>query len=260
MCAILKGADTGMRIGIITEDVENTMLMEQSPVEAIANVIDFYFPYVFVYLLDIIEDVGIAGMKEKYTIKNKEAITEENWQQHLAEIFWAIAAKENVYDYMFFNDYYLYMNFFLQYPRLTGQMLHRGMNCSGILTEYKQMQLSGNVYRFIEDVEYMFIYDEEGSVEELSTEDEMLYEIMHIDDIIAEYKRTNLLYQADTISNAEGQVTLLLKDGRILKGVSERIGGIYTTEGHEIREAMTLAIGELDYVFVEEEEIEEIIG
>lgn len=188
-----------MKSIVLHKDVENKMILEQSPIDKIAKVIDFYFPYLLTNLLSVIESVGVEHLKEKYDITTVKELTSENWQQHLPELFWNIAAKENVYDYLFFNDYYLYINFFLQYPRITGKEIDKGLNCEKILHIYENMELEGMVYRFIEEVEYIFIANENfKKSDELSCsdmklyeEDEMLYEIMHIDEIMHEHKQNN---------------------------------------------------------------------
>lgn len=247
-----------MRSSIVTEDVRNSIIMRECPIESIARLIDFHFPYLVANLLNIIEDMGVDGILVNYDVKNRDEINKTNWQEHLPELFWAVAAKENVFDYMFFNDYYLYVNFFLQYPRISGRKMHSGQNCMGILEDYKQMELSGSVYRFIDEVEYLFIHNDDSD-EVITPEDEILYEISHIEETIEEYKKKSLLYRADAVSEEKGQVTLKLKSGEILTGVSDGIAGVYHKEGYDIYTALTLIKGEMDIVFVEEEEIEEIL-
>lgn len=242
----------------VCHDIKNTTIMELSPIENIAKLLDFNYPYFFVMLLDIIEDKGIEGMKAEFEVAN-ESINDKNYHMHLAELFWAVYTKlySHIEDILFLNDYYLYLNFFLQYPILTGKDAYPGMTFESILNEYRKTNIKGSVYRFIKDVEYVLVVGKNRGADD---EDDMLEEISEIEKNIKNYQSNNLLYQAQEISDKKGEVSLLLKDGNVVTGKVDRIGGIYAEEGYTIRTALTFELDECEYVFIEEEQIEKILS
>ena len=107
---------------LIIGPVENKLLMQESPLESIAKVIDYYFPFFIKNILDIADEQtrGLLDIKEIET--NKEQI-----QKNLVDYFWTAAKNGNIFDLMFFQDYILYIKFFLQYPIVTGQYLDINM-------------------------------------------------------------------------------------------------------------------------------------
>ena len=82
----------------------------------------------------------------------------------------------------------------------------------------------------------------------------------HEEGEIYTYKKNNILYQADEVSNCKGQVSLQLNDGRVVTGRSEGIGGVYDCEGYKMLTALTLEVDEYDYEFIEEEQVKKILG
>lgn len=234
-----------METGIIQGPVSNKKIMELSPIEKIAKVIDFYFPYLVKNLMDIVDNQEVEVLNQKYDLN----IAEDSKHQHLIEYFWACAKKENVYDLMFFNDYKLYVNFFLQYPIITGKEMDENFNFSRILEEYRQMGISGNVAQIVDGEDYYFV-----------CHDDMPEEIADIDETIAKYLENSKLYQADRISEEKGKVTLELMDGTLREGISWGISGVYTGNGYEIKEMLTLAdMDEKGYIQLEESEIKKIL-
>lgn len=155
----------------ICHDIKNTTIMEHSPVEQIAQLLDYYYPSFFDRLLDLIEAKGVEGIKKEFEVKGETVAEEGNYQQHLPELFWAVYSSmyRNINDIFFLNDYYLYLNFFLQFPRLTGQEIKRDTTFVKILCAYRNTKLTGSVYRFIEEVEYLFVA---GKVAEVTEEEE----------------------------------------------------------------------------------------
>ena len=89
---------------------------------------------------------------------------------------------------MFLNDYYLYINFFLQYPMLTEKNIHAGMTFESILDEYRKIKMRGMVYRFIEEVEYVLVVGQEQDEED--EDSDMIREICEIENEIQLYKNT----------------------------------------------------------------------
>ncbi|MBO5372723.1 MAG: hypothetical protein J6A75_08390 [Lachnospiraceae bacterium] len=234
-----------MQSGLVKGPVSNKKIIEFSPIEKIAKVIDFYFPFLVKNLLDIVDNQEIDILNKKYNLN----IFEGSKHQHLVEYFWAIAKKENIYDLMFFQDYMLYINFFLQYPILAGKEMDENMNFSRILAEYCKMELTGNVAQITDKDFCYFVY-----------QNDMSEEIANIDETIAQYKAESKLYQADRVSEEKGKVTVELMDGTIKEGISWGISGIYTGKGYEIKEMLTLAdMDEKGYMHLEEEEIKNIL-
>ena len=163
----------------VCHDIKNATVMEVSPIDKIAKMMDFYYPYFFAELLGMIEDKGIEEIKAEFKVGNAEAINEKNYQLHLAEVFWAVYTKlyNNIADILFLNDYYLYFNFFLQYPIVTGKEVCSEMSFEKILQEYRSIKIKGNVYRFIEDVEYVLVA---GIKRREDDDDDMVAEIYEV--------------------------------------------------------------------------------
>ena len=234
-----------MYSGMMEGPVRNKKIMEFSPIEKIAKMIDFYFPYLVKNLLDVVEHQDIETLNKTYHLNIKD----DTKHLHLIEYFWAIAKRENVYDLMFFYDYRIYMNFFLQYPMITGKEMDEKMNFSRILEDYKQMEITGNIAQITDEDEYYFV-----------SRTDMPEEIADIDKIIAQYKAKSKLYQADKISAERGKVTLELIDGTIKEGISWGVSGVYTGNDYKMKEMLTLAdLDEKDYIHLEEYEIEKIV-
>lgn len=234
-----------MKTGMIHGPVSNKKIVEYSPIEKIAKMIDFYFPYLIKNLLDIVENKDIDALNEEYDLN----IATDSKHQHLIEYFWRIVNKENVYDLMFFHDYTLYLNFFLQYPIVTGKEMDENFNCFRILEEYRKIEMNGTVVQIIEKDDCYFI-----------CLDEVPEEVANIEVTIAEYKAESKMHQADKISEDKGKVTIELSDGTIREGISWGISGVYTGNGYEIKEMLTLAdLDEKGYIQLEESEIKTIL-
>ena len=216
-----------MKTGIMEGPISNKKIMELSPVDKIAKMIDFYFPYLIKNLLDM--------------VKHKE-------HHDLIDDFWAITKSGDIDDLIFFYDYRLYINFFLQYPLVTGLPMDENLNCSRILEAYEKIELSGNVAKITEEDEYYYV-----------SNNYLPEEIEKLDETIAEYKAESKLYQANKISEENGKVTLELVDGTIKEGISWGISGVYTGNGYEIKEMLILAdLDESDFFQLEEKEIKKV--
>ena len=143
----------------------------------------------------------------------------------------------------------LYINFFLQYPLVTGKKMDDHFNCSRILAQYREMELTGYVAQTTEDGEYYFVYKED-----------MPEEIADIDVEIEKYKAESKMHQADRKSELKGKVTLELMDGTIKEGISLGIAPVYTGKDYKIKEVLTLAnLEERNYIQLEEREIKAIL-
>ena len=70
-----------MRSELISGPVENKILMEVSPLENIAKVIDFYFPFLFRNLLNMAEDSLGKSEEEK--------------ESSLIDFFWDSVKKDS---------------------------------------------------------------------------------------------------------------------------------------------------------------------
>lgn len=162
-----------MQSGMIAGPISNKKLMEFSPMEKIAKMLDFYCPGLIKNILDIVENQEIDVLNENYELH----ITDTSKHQHLIEYFWAIAKKGNIYELMFLFDYRLYINFFLQYPIITGRKMDENATCTAILKEYEQMEMTGNVEQVTAEDEYYFIYY-----------GDMLEEVADIEKEIAKYQ------------------------------------------------------------------------
>ena len=245
-----------MRSELINGPVENKILMEVSPLENIAKVIDFYFPFLIRNLLNMAEDT--LGKSE------------EGREASVIGFFWDCVKKENVFDAMFFYDYYLYLNFFLQYPVVMCERLEENMKCADIVEKYRQAyiknEMQGSVLGTDKEEEYTLIISEENDVageyqEDASEVGDVLQEILQIDETISRYYQNSKLYQADAISNEKGCVTLELVDGTRKQGLSWGVGGVYTGKGYEIKNMLTFVdMDENGHTFLEEEDIKAIIN
>lgn len=208
----------------------------------------------------MIADKGIERIKSEYKVINGEIIDENNYQMHLPEVFWAVYTSLYNYleDIMFLNDYYLYINFFLQYPRITQNDIYPSLSFEHIWEEYRNRKMEGMVYRFRDEVEYVFVIGRDFGGDDEDCH--MISEICGIEQEIYTYKKNNILYQADEVSNCKGQVSLQLNAGRVVTGRSEGIGGVYDCEGYKMLTALTLEVDEYDYEFIEEEQVKKILG
>lgn len=141
---------------VIPGPISNRKIMMFSPIDKIAKMLDFEFP-------SLVADLY-------------KAVKDENTED-LIEAFWTVAKKGNIEILMLFFDYRLYINFFLQYPIITGKKLDKKMNFSQILKEYRQIGISGNVAHILDDEDYGFICCET-----------LPEELENIDDTIANYE------------------------------------------------------------------------
>lgn len=163
---------TGARKGPIS----NSYLLKHSPLEQIAKMLDFEFPSFVSDLFNVLENPEKEESREKYGLDFAKGVD----HQRLIEYFWAIAKKGNVMDLMFFFDYRLYLNFFLQYPIVTGKELDKNWNFTRILEEYRRMEMSGNVAQITRQDEYTFVWS-----------GDLPAELATLDKVIAEYEAEN---------------------------------------------------------------------
>lgn len=157
------------KTGMMRGPFPNSLLLKHSPLEQIAKMLDFEFPNLVTTLLDIVEN---RDLKENYGL----TFTLEEKQRHLIDCFWAIAEKEHIETRLFFEDYRLYLNFFLQYPLVMGKEMDKNTDFSTILKEYRQIEISGNVAHTARNKEYYFIWS-----------GELPQELKKLDEIIADF-------------------------------------------------------------------------
>ena len=164
-----QGELVPLKTGMFPGPFSNGFILEHSPLEQIAKMLDFEFPSFVTDLFNVLENPDREEAREKYGLDIANGVD----HRRLIEYFWAIAKKGNVMDLMFFFDYRLYLNFFLQYPIVTGKELDKNWNFTKILEEYRQMEMPGNIAQITREDEYYFVWS--GDLpEELATLDEVI--------------------------------------------------------------------------------------
>ena len=151
---------------IVQGPIPNSFIMENSPLEKIAKLLDACCPDFMETLLDILEN-------KKLQTSCGLSLPENLSHQQLINYIDEIADKVGLISEQLLIDYRLYINFFMQYPLITGKNIEKNMNFSKILEEYRQIELSGNVSRVTMAKEYYFILSAELP-EELKNLDEII--------------------------------------------------------------------------------------
>lgn len=178
---------------MIQGPVSNKLLMTKSPLEKIAKVIDFNFPLFIKNVLDLTKQ-HLEEQTERESEKMKETC-----QNDLVELFWSVVRKGNVFDLIFFNDYFIYINFFLQYPVVTGEKFTMDMKCKDVVEKYQQLydgtDMPGIVSGTNQEGDYFLIIsgEENSGIEDTeieynenaSIEGDVLQEVFQIDETIA---------------------------------------------------------------------------